>query len=217
MGKTVIRTKRPKLLVATTNQGKLKELSFLLSGSPFTIVSLSDIGIDVEVAETGTSLDENASLKASTYFRMSGMATLADDSGLEVDALGGEPGYLSARYAGENATDAQRITYLLKKLDGTPEKEWGACFRCVLAIAKLDKPLELYRGECFGKIINKPKGVNGFGYDPVFWVTELGKTMAELSEDEKNRFSHRGRAAKKLLTALNQTIDFGGKTNQVKH
>ena len=208
------------LLVATRNAGKLKELSSLLEGVPFSLVSPSDLGIEDDVEETGTTLEENATLKAITYAGLSGLLTLADDSGLEVDVLGGEPGVRSSRYAGEVADDSQRIAHLLQKLrdTGTPEKSWNARFRCVIAIAqplrqaiqppsvqaqgRLSKTVELYAGECHGRIIPQPRGSNGFGYDPVFLLPEFGKTMAELSSEEKNRISHRSSAARKAAVAL---------------
>ena len=193
-----------KLLVATRNVGKLKELSALLSGAPFELVSLSDVGIDEDVEETGSTMEENATLKATTYARLSGMPTLADDSGLEVEALGGEPGVFSARYAGEGASDAQRIDFLHKKLQGIPEDSWNARFRCVIAIVWPSEPVELYTGECYGMIIKHPRGSNGFGYDPAFLIPALGKTMAELTSDEKNRLSHRSVAAQKAAAALKQ-------------
>ena len=190
-----------KLLIATHNRGKLKELSFLLGGVPFELVSLSDVGIELDVDETGSTLEENATLKAETYARLSGLPTLADDSGLEVEALGGEPGVHSARYAGEGATDEDRIALLLKNLAGYPQP-WTARFRCVAAIVRPGQAAELYSGECRGEIITEPRGDNGFGYDPVFLITREGKTMAELTSDEKNRLSHRGAAAGKARNAL---------------
>ena len=190
-----------KLLIATHNQGKLKELSSLLEGVPFELVSLSDVGIEHDVDETGATLEENASLKAETYAQLSGLPTLADDSGLEVDALGGEPGVRSARYAGEDATDEDRIALLLSNLSDKPQP-WNARFRCVVAVVWPNKPVELYPGECPGEIITEPRGSNGFGYDPVFLIQQEGKTMAELSSDEKNRLSHRSAAARKAGDAL---------------
>ena len=193
-----------KLLVATRNAGKLKELTALLADVPFELVSLIDVGIDEDVEETGSTMEENATLKATTYARLSGMPTLADDSGLEVEALGGEPGVFSARYAGEGASDAQCIDFLHKKLQGIPEDSWNARFRCVIAIVWPSEPVELYTGECYGMIIKHPRGSNGFGYDPAFLIPALGKTMAELTSDEKNRLSHRSVAAQKAAAALKQ-------------
>ena len=193
---------RPKLLIATNNSGKLKELTGLLAESPYTLVSLADVGIDDEVAETGSTFEENATLKASSYARMGGILTLADDSGLEVAALGGEPGVLSARYAGEGADDSQRIAYLLDKLDNVDEDGRTARFRCVIALANPGGDVRIYSGECKGRILRRPRGENGFGYDPVFLLEGLGKTMAELTQKEKNRVSHRSVAARKAAEAL---------------
>ena len=193
---------RPNLLIATNNLGKLRELTGLLAESPYTPISLADIGIDEDVAETGSTFEENATLKATSYARMSGILTLADDSGLEVEALGGQPGVLSARYAGDGATDSQRIAYLLDKLDNISEADRAARFCCVLALATPGEAVQLYSGECRGRILESPRGENGFGYDPVFLLEGLGKTMAELTQDEKNGVSHRSRAAGKAAEAL---------------
>jgi XTP/dITP diphosphohydrolase len=191
-----------KLLIATRNAGKFEELEALLSSCPFDLVSLLDTGIDTEVAETGSTYEENAAVKATAYARESGMLTLADDSGLEVDALGGEPGVLSSRYAGEGASDAQRIALLLRNLENVPERDRGARFACVIALARPGRPVELYSGECRGRIVAVSRGRDGFGYDPVFMLPETGKTMAELSPEEKNLISHRSDAARKALAAL---------------
>ena len=192
----------PKLLVATRNQGKLRELMDILGGVPFEMVSLDDLGIDHDVEETGETFGENAALKAEAYCRLSGLATLADDSGLEVDALDGAPGVRSARYAGPDATDADRIATLLGNLRGVPQDSWTARFRCVIAIAVPDQRTELYSGLCEGRIVVEARGDNGFGYDPVFQCSEVGLTMAELSTYQKNRISHRASAARQVAEAL---------------
>ncbi len=208
-----------KLLVATRNRGKMRELTALLAGAPFELVSLADAGVVEDVEETGETMEENAALKARTYARLSDMPTVADDSGLEVEALGGEPGVLSARYAGEGATDAQRIAFLYERLRGVPEELWNARFRCVIAVVWTpgqalgrlsEAPVELFTGECHGRIVRPPRGSNGFGYDPAFLFPELDKTMAELSADEKNRLSHRSVAARKAVAAMRR-IDARGK------
>ena len=193
---------RPKLLIATNNPGKLQELTELLAGSPYTLVSLADVGIYEDVSETGSTFEENATLKATNYARMSGIPALADDSGLEVEALGGAPGVLSARYAGDDATDSQRIAYLLDKLDNIYEADRTARFRCVLALSTPNGEVSLYSGECRGRILESPRGKNGFGYDPVFLLEGIEKTMAELTQDEKNKVSHRNMAAVKAAEAL---------------
>lgn len=192
---------RNRLLVATHNAGKLAELRDLLRDVPYTLVSLSEVGIDLDVDETGETLEENAVLKATTYARLADLPTLADDSGLEVDALNGAPGVHSARYAGPGATDADRIARLLDNLAAHPQP-WTARFRCVIAIATSDGNIELHGGACEGVIISNPRGDNGFGYDPAFYILESNRTMAELSDAEKNAVSHRGIAARKAAHAL---------------
>jgi XTP/dITP diphosphohydrolase len=190
------------LLLATNNAGKAREYKSLLSGVPFELVTPAEVGIDAEVAEVGGSFEENASLKATTLARESGLLTLADDSGLEVETLGGEPGVLSARYAGEGASDTDRVNYLLVKMEGVPRGKRQARFKCVIAIATPDGNVELCSGECDGIIALKPRGNRGFGYDPIFYLPALGRTMAELPPEEKNRISHRGRAVAKARQIL---------------
>ena len=191
-----------KLLIATNNKGKAREYKSLLGGIPYELVTMADEGITTEVEETGATFEENAILKATLLAAESGLLTLADDSGIEVDALGSEPGVLSHRYAGENATDSDLVDFLLNKLDGVPENQRTACFRCVIAIATPDGDVKTCSGECHGIITTSPGGSNGFGYDPIFCVPELGKTMAELSAEEKNKISHRARAAEKASEVL---------------
>lgn len=194
--------KKPGLLLATNNKGKVREYKSLLRGIPFEIVTPAERGITTEVSESGKTFEENARLKATTFAKESGLLTLADDSGLEVDALGDEPGIHSARYAGENASDTDRINYLLEKLRDIPQEKRTALFRCVIAIATPDGAVELCSGECPGFITTAPKGKHGFGYDPVFYLPELGKTMAELPPEEKNKISHRAKAAGKARELL---------------
>ncbi len=194
----------PKLLLATNNEGKAREYRNLLEGVPFELVTPAEVGISTEVAEVGESFEENARLKATTLAAESGLLSLADDSGLEVKALGGEPGMLSARYAGEGASDEDRVSYLLTKLEGVPQERRTARFRCVIAIATPEGDVELCSGECDGVIAFAPSGEGGFGYDPIFYLPEMGKTMAELSPETKNRISHRGRAAEKARELLKE-------------
>lgn len=194
--------RREKLLLATNNQGKIREYRTLLEGIPYDIVTMKEQGLDIDIEESGVSFEENARFKAITLAAASSFLTLADDSGLEVDALGGEPGVLSHRYAGEGASDADRYNYLLAKLEGVPEEKRTARFRCVIAIATPEGKTRLCQGECRGLITKSPRGEHGFGYDPVFYVPELGKTMAELSPEEKNRISHRARAAARAREIL---------------
>ena len=191
-----------RLLVATHNPGKLREFDTLLSGCPFELVSLADVGIVEDVPETGSTFEENATIKAEFYSAKSGMLTLAEDSGLEVDALGGEPGIYSSRYAGPRATDEGRNRFLLHKLAGVHEGTWSARYRSVIALAVPGGPVRLHAGECTGRIVDTPRGDNGFGYDPIFLAPDYGKTMAELSPAEKDRISHRGAAARKALEDL---------------
>ena len=191
-----------KLLLATSNRGKAHEYLSLLDGIPFDLVTLADEGIRFEVEETGESLEENARLKAVAVALESKCMVMADDSGLEVQILDGAPGRLSARWAGENASDDDRVAYLLSKLKGVPMEERSAQFRCVIAISTPDGEVELCSGECRGLIALEPKGNEGFGYDPVFYLPELGKTMAQMPLEVKNRYSHRGKAALKARLVL---------------
>ena len=191
-----------KLLLATNNKAKVREYRSLLKALPFELVTLREQGITRVVSEVGESLEENAELKALALAAESQLVALADDSGLEVDALGGEPGPLSARYAGEGASDKERIDYLLTKLRGVPWEKRSARFRCVIAIATLEGGVEFCSGECWGLITFEPRGEKGFGYDPVFYLPKLNRTMAELSLEVKNSVSHRGEAARKVPSVL---------------
>jgi XTP/dITP diphosphohydrolase len=195
---------RRKLLLATNNRGKIDEYRSLLKDIPFELVTLAEQGITTEVVEVGESLEENARLKATVLAAQSGLLAMADDSGLEVDALGGEPGRLSARYAGEGASDEDRINHLLSRLKDVPPGKRTACFRCVIAVATPSGEVALCSGECHGRIAFAPKGGQGFGYDPIFYLPELGKTMAELPMEVKNQISHRGQAARKVNHLLSR-------------
>ena len=192
----------PRLLLATSNEAKAREYCALLAGLPFELTTLDREGIDVVVSEIGVTYAENASLKATTYASLSHLVSLADDSGLEVEGLAGEPGPKSARYAGEGASDEARIRYLLSKLASVPWQKRKAYFKCAIAIATPEGIVELCYGECEGIIALEPRGENGFGYDPIFYLPELGKTMAELPAEEKHKISHRGRAARKARQVL---------------
>jgi len=191
-----------KLLLATNNQAKVYEYKSLLQNLPFELVTLADEGINTIVDEEGESLEENARLKATLLAAESQLLALADDSGLEVDALGGEPGRLSARYAGEGASDRERVDYLLERLKSIPWEKRSGRFRCVIAIATPDGKVELTSGECSGLITFEPGGKHGFGYDPIFYLPELGKTMAELPLEIKNMVSHRGQAVRGVYKVL---------------
>lgn len=191
-----------KLLLGTNNQGKVREYMMLLRSLPFELVTPAEQGITTTVSEVGGSLEENARLKATVLAEQSQLLTLADDSGLEVDALGGEPGRLSARYAGEGASDSDRVNYLLSRLESVPWPERSACFRCIIAVATPSGVVELCSGECQGFITFEPRGEEGFGYDPIFYLPRLDKTMAELPLEIKNQVSHRGQAAWKAYYLL---------------
>ena len=197
-----------RLLLATNNQGKVREYRSLLREIPFQIVTLAEQGITTVVEEVGNSLEENAGLKATAMAEATATAnegrllTLADDSGLEVDALGGEPGPLSARYAGEDASDEERVSYLLSRLKEVPWLERTARFRCVIALASRGGEVRLCHGQCDGLIALGPRGENGFGYDPVFFLPEQDMTMAALPLETKNRVSHRGQAAREACRVL---------------
>ena len=193
-----------KLLIATHNPGKIEEYEELLAGLPLELTYPAQEGLDIEVAETGASFAENARLKAAAYARASGLVALADDSGLEVDALGGEPGIHSARYAGTGASDKERYRLLLEKLREVPWEERTARFRCVIAVATPGGQVHTAEGTCEGIIAFAPKGEHGFGYDPVFYLQEYGKTMADLPPETKNKISHRARAVQRAREILEE-------------
>ena len=193
---------RGKFLLATSNQAKVGEYRSLLQNLPLELVTPAEQGITTRVSEVGDSLEGNARLKAAVLAAESQLPALADDSGLEVDALGGEPGRLSARYAGEGASDKDRVSYLLSRLKGVPWQKRSARFRCVIAVATPDGEVEFCSGECRGVITFEPRGEQGFGYDPIFYLPELDKTMAELPLEVKNQVSHRGQAARKVYQVL---------------
>ena len=191
-----------KLLLATNNKAKVREYRSLLRALPFELVTLSEQGINTVVSEAGESLEENAELKAVAFSAESQLTALADDSGLEVDALGGEPGPVSARCAGEGASDEERVEYLLARLEDVPWQKRSARFRCVIAIATPEGKVGFCSGECPGMITFEPRGEEGFGYDPIFYLPALNKTMAELTLEVKNTVSHRGGAARKVPSVL---------------
>ncbi len=194
-----------RLLVATTNAGKLAEIGAALEDIPVQVLSPGDLQGCPEVVEDGTSFEENARKKARTLAEFSGYLTLADDSGLEVDALDGAPGIHSARYSGENADDARNNEKLLRALGDLPWEKRGARFVCVMALCcpASGRPLEwIFHGVCEGSIAFEPRGTNGFGYDPLFFYPPLGKTFGEIDRAIKGRYSHRGKALAKLTQAL---------------
>lgn len=195
------------LIIASRNKGKIREIQKILHGIPFEIKSLSDIGLDIDVAETGKTFEENAILKAKIIGEKTKLLTLADDSGLEVDVMGGRPGIYSARY--EKGGDADRINKLLKELKDIPKEKRTARFKAVVAIYDPDtKKFQSFEGVNEGYITEKPNGKNGFGYDPIFFNLDLGKTNGEATFEEKNQVSHRARALQKVknyLTSFGQS------------
>lgn len=200
----------PKILIATGNQGKLLEIQALLDDPCLSLLLPAELGLKLDIDESGSTYETNAAIKAMAYACLSGMLTLADDSGLEVAALGGLPGIRSARFSPlENASDADRRHYLLQQLQGI-DPPWMAHFHCTVALARPDGKMRFAHGECQGQIIPEERGQNGFGYDPIFLFPELGRTMAELSMDEKNQLSHRARAvraAKPMLMDLLEEME----------
>jgi XTP/dITP diphosphohydrolase len=189
------------LVIATRNAGKLREFRDLLRPLESAVLSLASLSIDADVEESGSTFAENARLKALEYSRLTALPVLADDSGLEVDALGGRPGIYSARYAGYGASDSDRIRKLLEELERSGASR-NARFVCALALAQEGVLLFESEGECRGMIAEEPRGNNGFGYDPVFFFPELGKTYAELTNSEKNLHSHRGHAVASLIIKI---------------
>ncbi len=199
-----------KLVLATKNKGKIREIKDFLSDIPeLEVLSLLDFDKDVplEIKETGTTFEENAFIKAFEVAKATGLPALADDSGLEVDALGGKPGVKSARFGGEHITDEERNRKLLSLISNIPLEERTARFRCVMVLV-VPPDFEKYvtEGVCEGIITNKPRGKAGFGYDPIFFVPSLGKTMAELTLEEKNRISHRGKALAKMKEVIKELL-----------
>ncbi len=192
----------PRLLLATNNAGKVAELRRTLEGCGWELLTPADIGLQLEVEESGATYEENAIAKALQYTQASGLVALADDSGLEVDALGGRPGVQSARYAGANATDGDRVQKLLEELTNVPNEARTARFRAVIALARPDGHAETVEGAVEGRIAHAPRGDNGFGYDPAFLLPERGLTVAELPANEKDAVSHRGTAARKARAVL---------------
>ena len=191
-----------KLLIATNNNGKVIELQDLLKGSGIEIITPAQLNLELDVEEDGTTYAENASKKAIAFAKASGLISLADDSGLEVEALDDAPGLYSARYAPKpGAKDADRRAFLLENLKDKP-RPWKAHFHATIAIATPAGEVQLAEGNCYGEIIPEERGTGGFGYDPIFFMPELGKTMAELDMDEKNRLSHRARGVMNAMPIL---------------
>ncbi len=199
-----------KLLIATNNQHKIAEFREIFADLPFKITFPREEGLDFEPEETGTTFAENAIIKATAFAQLTGLLTLADDSGLEVDALGGEPGVYSARY-GDTPKNAHRRRYelVLEKLRNVPDDRRTARFRCALAIVLPQMVVDVVDGTVEGCITRAPAGNNGFGYDPIFWLPQYEQTLAQVSSAEKHRLSHRGYAARAAVPILKKLAESG--------
>ena len=191
-----------KVIMATGNENKVREVREILAGSDIEVVSMKEAGIDIDIVEDGSTFEENAVIKAEAVCRASGHVTIADDSGLEVDYLNGEPGIYSSRFMGEDTSYDIKNRAIIDALKDAKGEERSARFVCVMAIAYPDRPTETYRGVFEGRIAYSPSGANGFGYDPIFYVPELGCTSADISDEEKNAISHRGKALRLAAAAL---------------
>lgn len=201
-----------KIVIATKNAGKVREFAALFAKRGIDVKSLLDFPDVPDVEETGSTFAENARLKAEAISRRFGCPVIADDSGLAVDALGGRPGVYSARYAGEDKNDARNIAKLLHELEGVPIEQRTARFHCALAVAIPGRPTAVVEAACEGYIAEAPRGEGGFGYDPVFYLPEKGKTMAELTPEEKNEISHRAKALAKLDEQWDDIMGGEGRT-----
>ena len=195
------------VIIATQNKGKAKDFEALFGPLGYQVLTLRDVAQDMDVEETGVTFEENAILKAEAVAEALQTTVIADDSGLEIDALNGEPGVYSARYAGEAKSDEANIDKVLEKLTDVPEENRTARFRCVLAIASPNKKTITYSGSCEGRILSERRGENGFGYDPVFFVPSEGKAMAEMVPEEKAAISHRGNAIRELKKAMPEWLN----------
>ena len=191
-----------KIVFATTNEGKVKEIKEILGDFPIEVVSMKEMGITADIEENGATFEENSLIKARALVKLTGIPALADDSGLEVDYLNGEPGIYSARYLGRDIDYDYKNNYIIDKLSGAKGEERSARFVCVISLVLPDGREFVERGVVEGLIGYEQKGENGFGYDPIFYLPEYGKTSAELPPEEKNRISHRGKA----LTAMKKLI-----------
>ena len=191
-----------KIVFATTNEGKVKEIKEILEGFPVEVVSMKEMNITTDIEEDGTTFEENSLIKAREISKLTGLPALADDSGLEVDYLNGEPGIYSARYLGRDTDYNYKNNYIIDRLKEAEDKERSARFICVISLVLPDGREFVKKGVMEGRIGYEIKGENGFGYDPIFYLPEYGKTSAELSSDEKNKISHRGKA----LRAMKEVI-----------
>ncbi len=192
-----------RIILATMNRGKVNEIQKLISGKPYEMISMKEAGISVAIVEDGTTFEENALIKADTISKLAGGIVIADDSGLVVDSMGGEPGIYSARFLGESATDEERCTGILKRLEGVPDEKRTARFVCAAAAVSPNFRITVMAA-IEGIITREPTGSNGFGYDPIFYVPETGLTMAQMDSETKNRLSHRGKAFRALFERLSK-------------
>lgn len=197
---------KKKIVFATGNAGKMREIREILADMDMDIVSMKEIGIDIEIEENGETFEENAVIKAKAVAGICGEIVLADDSGLEIDYLNKEPGIYSARYMGEETPYSVKNANLIKRLSGVPDEERSARFVCAIAAAFPSGEVITAHGEIEGRIDYKEKGTNGFGYDPIFYIPSFGKTTAELSESEKNSISHRGQALNRIKEELRKRL-----------
>ena len=191
-----------KIIFATTNQGKVREVKMMMEDFGVDFVTMKDAGIDIDIVEDGKTFEENAIIKAKTIMEATGEIALADDSGLEIDALNGEPGIYSSRYLGEDTSYVKKNSVILERLKDVPEEKRSARFVCAVAAAFPDGQTKVIRGTMEGIIGYEIKGENGFGYDPIFYLPQYGKYSAELSSDEKNAISHRGEALRRIREVL---------------
>ena len=190
------------IIMATGNRNKVAEIRAMLEGSDINVMTMKDAGIETEIVENGTTFEENAKIKAEQVRDVCGRIVIADDSGLEIDFLGGEPGIYSARYMGEDTSYDIKNAALIKRMEGVPDEQRTARFVCAMAIAYPDRETSVFRGTFEGRIAYEAAGENGFGYDPIFYLPERGCTSAELAPEEKNAISHRGRALKMAVEEL---------------
>lgn len=197
-----------KIVFATANEGKVKEIKEILKDFPIEVVSMKEMGITADIEEDGTTFEENSLIKARALSKLTGLPALADDSGLEVDYLNGEPGIYSARYLGRDTDYDYKNNYIINKLSDAKEVERSARFVCVISLVLPDGREFVERGVVEGLIGYEQKGENGFGYDPIFYLPEYGKTSAELSPEEKNKISHRGKALSAMKKLIMDLVDY---------
>jgi len=196
------------LIVATRNKGKYHEIKEILADMPFNVMSMEDMNLYVDIVENGKTFEENSLIKAREVCKLVNEIVIADDSGLEVDYLNGQPGIYSSRFGGENATDREKNKILLAMLEGVPFEKRKASFVCVIAVVYPEGNYFTVKGTCDGYIGFKPEGRNGFGYDPLFYMPEYGMTTAQMEPEEKHKISHRGKALKLMVEELKKSILF---------